>query len=460
MEAVKVDGVESIPKKLNFKDLGISDSLCKVLYGLGLKKPTEVQEHCVSKVLDGKNVMAIAPTGSGKTLAFALPMIHEWSKDPYGIFGLVLSPTRELAIQIKEQFEIVGGSNLKVALIIGGVDFQTQAMELQRRPHIVVATPGRLADITKPDGTKLLFKNVKYLVIDEADFLCGGKFDDDLYPIIEMTRSRKQTMFFSATSTEELQLLYKNFGTTNTYTYPEVPEKVINELKPSERVDDKYVLTPPDFVDGYLVEILRMIRDKEFPEVIRSTIIFTGTCKSCKLISQVLTQLEFPNVALHSHLTQRERENALVQFKSKRASILVATNVAGRGLDIPIVDCVINHDVPFPAEYVHRIGRTGRSSGSTGIAITLLAPRKIPFLSNIEKGIGKKLEEFQVSEEAVLKILTQVQAVVRTTEANLEEETAERDIKTAFNNRKRKFERGDSDDDSNTEDSSESNDSD
>jgi len=159
------------------------------------------------------------------------------------------------------------------------------------------------------------------------------------------------------------------------------------------------------------------------------------------VISSVLNDLDFPNVTLHSHISQKERQNALLQFKSKRVPTLVATDVAGRGLDIPIVDFVLNHDVPFPATYFHRVGRTGRSGEHVGTAITLLTPRQIPFLTNIEALIGKKIPDFKVNEEAVLKIITQVQAAIRTTEAKLEEEIAEREMKTALNKKKRKLEK-------------------
>lgn len=237
---------------------------------LGIKVPTPVQTDCIPAILEGKDVIGAAKTGSGKTLAFALPILQQLCEDPYGIYALVITPTRELAFQIADQFAVIGKPiNLKHCVIVGGMDMVTQGKELARRPHIVVATPGRLSDHIESCNTFSLAR-VKFLVLDEADRLLGGQFDQQISTIFSVLPRKKQCLFFSATITDTLQKL-KGVTGTDVVVY-EQPAEVATV----EELEQHYVLTPHDVRDAYLVETIRTFRSSNSEGNI---MIFTDTCK-------------------------------------------------------------------------------------------------------------------------------------------------------------------------------------
>jgi len=422
-------------------ELDISQALKGRCKEMGLSIPTSVQIASIPEILQGKNVLAHSPTGSGKTMAFAIPILEKWSSDPHGIYALVLCPTRELGSQIKEQFESLGGTSLRTALIIGGVDFQTQAIELEKRPHVLIATPGRLADHfdTNEDLAKRVFSNLKFLVIDEADRILGGKFDEQLQSIIPRLQSKeKQTLFFTATMDDNLRLLANSMSTKKKlFIYDYYDGKPAGPILDERRLGQSYIFCPPDYKDGYLMEFLRMIKKGEYPERIRSMIIFTNTCKDCQVLGITLNTLGFDNVTLHSRMDQKLRLEALSRFKSSQVSALIATDVASRGLDIPQVDMVINYAVPFPTDYVHRVGRAGRGS-QKGFAVSIITARDIPFLAKVEEFIGEKVTGIKISEENVLKILTEVITTKRA--ATIQVEDSDQFTERAkINERKRKI---------------------
>lgn len=335
-----------------------------------------------------RDCIGAAKTGSGKTLAFALPIIQKLCEDPYGIFALILTPTRELAFQIADQFAVIGRiMNLRHSVIVGGMDMVAQGLELSKKPHIVVATPGRLADHLESCNTFSLAK-IKFLVLDEADRLLGGHFDEQIKTIFKALPKERQNLFFSATITDTLEKL--KLVTGKDVFFYEAPAEVATV----EELEQNYVLCPKDVKDAYLVETIRTYRTNNENGNI---LIFTDTCKNCQVLSMLLNEVGFETVALHAMMKQQQRLAALSKFKSNTTKILLATDVASRGLDIPTVQLVINHSIPkVPKEYIHRVGRTARA-GRSGRAISLVTPYDVKLLQAIEEQINTKLTEFKLN---------------------------------------------------------------
>ncbi|XP_032992410.1 probable ATP-dependent RNA helicase DDX49 [Lacerta agilis] len=411
-----------------FRALGLSPWLVSQTEQLGLARPSPVQEACIPPALQGRDCMGCAQTGSGKTAAFVLPILQKLSEDPYGIFCLVLTPTRELAHQIAEQFRVLGKPlGLKDCIIVGGMDMVAQALELSRKPHIVIATPGRLADHLRSSSTFSLQK-VKFLVLDEADRLLEQgctDFTKDLEVILAALPASRQTMLFSATLTDTLNEL-KEIAMNKPFFWESK-----SEVRTVEQLDQRYLLVPEKVKDAYLVHLVQTFQDKHEDW---SIIIFTNTCKNCQILNMMLRRFNFPSVALHSMMKQKQRFAALAKFKSSVFRILIATDVAARGLDIPTVQVVINHNTPgLPKIYIHRVGRTARA-GRNGIAITLVTQYDIHLVHAIEEHIKMKLQEFSVEEHTVLNILTQVNVVQRECEIRLE--ATDFDEKKEINKRK------------------------
>ena len=301
----------------------------------------------------GKDCIGCAKTGSGKTAAFALPILDKLSDDPYGIFALVLTPTRELAFQIKDQFSAIGAHiNVRVSVVIGGLDMMVQSQELARQPHVVVATPGRLADhISSGDGLKL--DKIKFLVLDEADRLFEPCFEPDLATIFSSLPTKRQTLLFSATLTDSIEELKQ--------MSPSPPHVYISpsEVATVETLTQQYMCVPEMMRNASLAHILQEhVADK-------TCIVFTHSCKSAQLLTIALKKLGLSVTALHSILSQNSRLSSLAKFKSGVVKLLVATDVGSRGLDIPLVSFVINYNTPSsPTDYIHRVGRTARAGQS------------------------------------------------------------------------------------------------
>ncbi|XP_030073184.1 putative ATP-dependent RNA helicase DDX49 isoform X1 [Microcaecilia unicolor] len=397
-----------------FAALGLSPWLREQCAQLGISRPTPVQESCIPVILNGQDCMGCAKTGSGKTAAFVLPILQKLSEDPYGIFCLVMTPTRELAYQIAEQFRVLGKPlGLKDCIIVGGMDMVTQALELSRKPHIVVATPGRLADHIRSSDT-FSIKKIKFLVLDEADRLLEQgctDFTKDLEVILGAIPAQRQTLLFSATLTDTLQQL-KTIAMNKPFFW-----ESSSEVRTVDELDQRYILVPEKVKDAYLVHLIQKFQDEHEDW---SIIIFTSTCKTCQILNMMLREFNFPSVALHSMMKQKQRFATLAKFKSSIFKILIATDVAARGLDIPTVQVVINHNTPgLPKLYVHRVGRTARA-GRHGIAITLVTQYDIHLVHTIEQQIKIKLKDFAVEESEVLKILTQVNVTRRECEIKLE----------------------------------------
>ena len=405
----------------------------------GLKTPTPVQQNCIPPILDGqKNVVAVAKTGSGKTMAFALPILHTLSDDPYGIYALVLTPTRELAFQIADQFRVIGKPiSLRDVVVVGGRDMVLQGRDLATRPHIVIATPGRLADHLESCNTFSL-KKIKYLVLDEADRLLEGGFDGQLQTIFEHLPKKKQTLLFTATLNESVDELKSKLNVQEDFFVWKNEKEDEESVKTVEQLKQSYVLTPFDARDAYLVHIVKKFTERNSKG---QTIIFAKTCKSAQLLSMTLSNLGFPSEALHSMRTQKERMAALATFRSSQVKILVATDVASRGLDIPEVELVINHNVPsVTKDYIHRVGRTARA-GKKGQAVTLVTPSDVNLIKAIEDMIGVQMTEYEgLKDDEVADIHVQVSVTKREQDIKLSE--MDYDEKKNINKRKKLIMKG------------------
>ncbi|OQE19869.1 hypothetical protein PENSTE_c014G08451 [Penicillium steckii] len=385
-----------------FGDLNVSPWLVGSLTTMAVRRPTAIQKACIPEILKGRDCIGGSRTGSGKTMAFAVPIMQKWAADPFGIFAVVLTPTRELALQIFEQFKAVSApQSMKPILITGGTDMRQQAIALSQRPHVVIATPGRLADHIKTSGQDTVagLGRVKMVVLDEADrLLASGQ--GSMLPDVETCLSalppsdERQTLLFTATLTAEVRALKE---------LPRPPNKppiFVTEVSTESQGN-----IPPTLKQTYLK--VPMTHREVFLHVLLSTeeniskpaIIFCNHTRTADLIERTLRRLGHRATSLHSLLPQSERTSNLGRFRAGAARILVATDVASRGLDIPSVSLVVNFDVPRnPDDYVHRVGRTARA-GRAGEAVTLVGQRDVELILAIEERVGRQMDEF--SEEGV-----------------------------------------------------------
>ncbi|KAA8906538.1 P-loop containing nucleoside triphosphate hydrolase protein [Sphaerosporella brunnea] len=379
----------------SFSSLNIDKWLVDSLSAMAIRKPTPIQAACIPPILAGKDCIGGSRTGSGKTVAFAVPILQQWAKDPFGVFAVVLTPTRELAIQIAEQFTALGApQNLKICLLIGGVDMRTQALSLGTRPHVVIATPGRMADHIHSSGEDTIcgLRRAKIVVLDEADRMLSETFAQDLGDCLEVLpkagKDGRQTLLFTATMTEEVKMLKElegREGRRECFVCEVETDKVA--IPPT--LDQRYLLLNSFTREAYLHTLLSTPGNEN-----KSTIVFTNRTETANLLTHILRQLGHRVTALHSQLAQSDRIDSLGRFRAEAARILVATDVASRGLDIPVVELVVNYDVPRdPDDYIHRVGRTARA-GKAGEAITFVSERDVALAENIETRIGTKLEKY------------------------------------------------------------------
>jgi ATP-dependent RNA helicase DDX49/DBP8 len=397
-DRVFLDGPKS------FGELGLDPWQLSQLRSLSIKAPTPVQVACIPAILNGQHVIGASMTGSGKTAAFALPLLKILGEDLWGIFAVILTPTRELALQIAEQCGILGSSiGVTVSLVVGGMDMMQQATELARKPHLVIATPGRLADLI--DAGSVDLKRVKAVVIDEADRVLdplGSFAQTELPAILQAVNTNAQFLLFTATLSQACRDFVLSRPSSGE---PPFIFQVNEEYGTVDAIKQMYLLIPSRVRDCYLYHLLQTLQNEH-----ESIIIFVGKCKTCALLRFQLQLLGIPNCcSLHSQMPQRERIRSLSSFKSGRKRILISTDVGARGLDIPAVSLVINYDVPADArDYVHRIGRTGRA-GKPGLALTLMSEMDCELVESIEKRIEKQLDEWPEPDED--KVLTSLKKV-------------------------------------------------
>ena len=393
---------EYFDTSVSFKDFEISSDIIEVLDKLNYKCPTKIQKESLPYSLKGKDMIALAETGSGKTLAFALPIIEALLKNPRPYFSLILAPTRELCLQIQEHFNAVGSSfHLKTLAIVGGLDLMAQSVALvTQKPHVIIATPGRI--LHHLENTKGFSLNkLAYFVMDEADKLLNLNFEEALDKILEQLPKTRTTFLFSATMTNKVNKLQRA-----SLQNPVKVEVTGQKNQTVLTLQQNYIFIPQKYKENYLIYLAN-----EF--VNKSTIIFVIKCKDSMKICLLLRNLGFDAIPLHGQMSQVKRIAALNKFKTNEKNLLVATDVAARGLDIPNVDLVINYDVPTnPKDYVHRVGRTARA-GKAGLALTIVTQYDVEAYQKIEHAINKKLDEYPIQEKNALVQYTRVMEASR-----------------------------------------------
>jgi ATP-dependent RNA helicase DDX49/DBP8 len=506
--------IRSVPAHIStFDDLNLVPPLLQTCKSLGYKQPTPIQKAVIPFLISNtsSHILALASTGSGKTATFVLPILHHLSNDPYGIYAVILTPTRELAKQIYEQVLALGaGLRVRATLTIGGMDMTQQACELSNKPHICVATPGRLGALLRGPNPPIL-RNIKYVVLDEADRLLNAKsgFQGDVAEVLlhgttkmlhagegdrRERRGNCQTLLFSATLTRSLESLEEMAGAglgrlplkkfvlnagddSDDDGTSKKRKNDSNEDGSDDNADDdsdsdsdqdieqssipkipaglrqEYIFMPSHVRDAYLITAVRHLManggrkggkdvdrsdgsgwndlyasgdvnnnfdDEEEMAKAKSAIIFVSTCERTAQISGVLSELGVSNVALHSLLNQNRRLASLGKFKSQQVRVLVATDVASRGLDIPSVDLVLNCELPRRSvDYIHRVGRTARA-GRRGRAVSLICERDVALVHACEKMSGRDMIKCSdITDDMAVKMLGPVTKAARLTKMKL-----------------------------------------
>src|SRR5579863_2124314 len=369
---------------MKFNELGLSEKVLKAVESSGYDMPTPIQEQAIPHALQGRDVLGIAQTGTGKTAAFTLPMLSMLEKGRARARmprTLILEPTRELAAQVEEAFGKYGVNHkLNLALLIGGVSFGDQEAKITRGADVLIATPGRLLDFV--DRGKLLLTGIEILVIDEADRMLDMGFIPDIERICKLVPFTRQTLFFSATMPPEITRL------ADAFLHNPVRVEVARAASTAEGITQTLVRSgaSPEEKRATLRRIIRTA------ENFKNAIIFCNRKRDVQVVYRSLEKHGFSVGALHGDLDQRARMAALDAFRGGAVQLLVCSDVAARGLDIPDVSHVINYDAPHHAEdYVHRIGRTGRA-GKTGVALTLATRLDAKAIDEIEKLIARKID--------------------------------------------------------------------
>lgn len=395
---------------------------------MGFTKATDIQSQAIPHALEGKDIIGLAQTGSGKTAAFSLPILQALMDKPQSLFACILAPTRELAFQISEHIQALGSFiGIRCAVIVGGVDMMDQAISLTKKPHIIVATPGRLVDhLEHTKGFNL--KSIKFLVMDEADRLLNLDFGKEIEVILKLSPKERQTMLFSATMTDKVAKLQR--ASLKNPVKVQVSEKysTVDSLR------QYYLFIPLIHKETYLTYVVNELSGN-------SIIIFTATCNSSLRISLILRSLGFPAVSLHGQMSQPKRLGALSKFSSGNRKILVATDVASRGLDLPKVDCVINFDIPTNSKtYIHRVGRTARA-GKSGKSITFVTQYDVEVFQKLEKMISKKMELFPAPKDDVLALEDRVAEAHRVAVMEMKDMENDKSLKRGRSNGKKSSKR-------------------
>ncbi len=401
LEAGKLDGIgynvvqESPPISMNknfqhsdFSKLGIAPIFLEALAKSNYKSPTPIQQQAIPVAIQGKDVVGVAQTGTGKTLAFGIPMIQRLHQIA-GACGLVVLPTRELAFQIDEALRKIGfGLGLRTAVLIGGTAMGPQMRAIARNPHIIVATPGRLNDHLSRKTVRL--NNVRIVVLDEADRMLDMGFAPQIKKIFQALPHNRQTMLFSATLPSEIMKMATE--------YMKLPIRV--EVAPSgttvEQVTQEIFIIPKNAKTSLLEKILQ--------QYLGATLIFTRTKYGAKKLTKIIHDIGHTAAEIHSNRSLVQRRSALEGFRSGRYRVLVATDIASRGIDVTGIELVINYDLPTNAEdYVHRIGRTARA-GAYGRAISFVTPDQRRDLRDIERLVKKSLPISQLPDSLASRV--------------------------------------------------------
>ena len=364
---------------VEFSDLSMDPALLRGLDALGHVRMTPVQARSLPTLLEGRDLIAQAPTGSGKTAAFGLALLHRLDIAEIRLQALVLCPTRELSDQVAKQIRKlgIGLPNLKLMTLTGGVALGPQLASLaQHAPHVVVGTPGRVQELLRKKALDL--RGVRVLVLDEGDRLLDMGFEEPIREIVKATPKQRQTLLFSATFPETV----RDVARTATR---EAAEVTVEGPEHQATIEQRFFEVEPALKPAALAGLL-------IDHGANSAVVFCNMRRDTEEVVSSLTHLGFSALALHGDMEQRDRDEVLVRFANRSCNVLVASDVAARGLDIEELGAVVNFDVPNdPETYVHRIGRTGRA-GREGVALTLCSPRELPRLRAIEEALGLKAE--------------------------------------------------------------------
>ncbi|KAH7528094.1 hypothetical protein FEM48_Zijuj05G0035400 [Ziziphus jujuba var. spinosa] len=403
-----------------FEGLGVCEQLVAACDKLGWKNPSRIQAEAIPHALEGKDLIGLAQTGSGKTGAFALPILQALLEAQHPFFACVLSPTRVLC----SHSDVAGWE------LVGGIDMGQQAINLAKRPHIIVATPGRLMDHLK--NTKgFSLRTLKYLVLDEADRLLNEDFEKSLDEILNVIPRERKTYLFSATMTKKVRKLQR------ACLRNPVKIEAASKYSTVDTLKQQYCFVPAKYkVTPYLVDIcgwnlifyldILCLQDCYLVYMLTemtgsTTMVFTRTCDATRFLAVTLRKLGFRAIPISGQMSQPKRLGALNMFKAGECNILICTDVASRGLDIPSVDVVINYDIPMNSkDYIHRVGRTARA-GRSGVAVSLLSQYELEWYLQIEQLIGKKLAEYPAQQEEVLLLYERVNEAKRLSAIELKE---------------------------------------
>ena len=425
---------------MTFKDLGLHSNILKAVSEKGYTKPSPIQEKAIPLILEGKDILASAQTGTGKTAGFTLPMLQKLAETKHPkyrpIRALILTPTRELAAQIYDNILAYSKHlDIRTAVIFGGVKPASQIAAINRGVDILVATPGRLLDLESQN--KLSLKRVEFLVLDEADRMLDMGFQRDINKILALLPKKRQNLLFSATFSKEIKKLAGKF----------LDNPVMVESEPENSTVDKIVQrTIRTDKSAKIKLIIKLIQDGNWQQVL----VFTRTKHGANKLTKKMIASGIKAAAIHGNKSQGARTKALAGFKDGTVRVLVATDIAARGLDIPLLPHVINFELPNVAEdYVHRIGRTGRA-GANGEAISLVSSDELAYLRDIEKLVGIKLkpaiiEGFEPSKETPEnekpKTKEQRQAKQKQFQQRKNKRTQNTTKKNTSNNKRRNFSR-------------------
>ncbi len=361
-----------------FEEIGLSRYVIQAIYGMGFETPTTIQEKAVPPAIKGQDLIGQAQTGTGKTAAFGIPMVEKIDAAKGSIQGLVITPTRELAVQVATEINTIGQyKGVRALPVFGGQDINRQIKALKKKPQVIVGTPGRLMDHMMRKTIRLA--SVTVAVLDEADEMLNMGFIEDIETIMHEVPEQRQTLLFSATIPKSIQDLAQRF----------MKEPQVLKTRPKEVTVSNTEQFYIEVSERQKFDVLCRILDLQSPDM---AIVFGRTKRRVDELNEALNKRGYSAEGIHGDLTQARRDSVMHNFKQANTELLVATDVAARGLDIGGVTHVYNFDIPQdPDSYVHRIGRTGRL-GKTGMAITLVTPREITHLRTIESSIKRKIK--------------------------------------------------------------------
>ena len=371
----------------SFRDLGLSEDILTVLDELGYDEPTPIQEQAIPELLAGHDMIGQAQTGTGKTAAFGLPLLQFLDPASDETQAIVLTPTRELCIQVTQALRSYAEHiDINVVAVFGGTSVREQAARVRSKAHVIVATVGRMKDLISRGA--LILTGTRYVVLDEADEMLDLGFIEDVERILRMCPSGRQTMLFSATMPPPIARL------AETYMYDPITISITPKKLTVDAIEQAYVEVAAKDKTDRLIEVLKA----EEPE---QAIVFCRTKIGTARLDRALRDRRLQSKALHGDMSQGQRDGVMISFKEHKSPLLVATDVAARGLDIEHVTHVINFDLPNNSEiYVHRIGRTGRV-GRTGRAITFVTPKEIDEIARIERDVKTSIGEWEAPEDRI-----------------------------------------------------------